>query len=307
MEGERSWPTAVAGTPPREAATWQAPRWYRGRGGAFVLYSVCLTIAFIKPLTRLMVYATQSDYSYIVVVPLIVGYLVVLRDDRQQRPYTTSPAWTTAMVIIGLGALVPEFLWRSTLSFNDGLALLALSFVSLITAGAFLFFGSTWMWNRALPMSFLIFMVPMPDAMRLWLEDASVRGSTEVSAWLFSATGIPYVREEAVFWLPGIQLLVARECSGIHSSWVLFITSLLAAERTLNSTWRRLVLVAFTIPLGLVRNAVRIVFITTLCLKIGPEMIDHPIHRKGGPVFFALSLIPLFFFLYTLRRHDQPR
>jgi hypothetical protein len=33
-------------------------------------------------------------------------------------------------------------------------------------------------------------------------------------------------------------------------------------------------------------------------------MINSPIHRRGGPLFFALSLIPLLLLLWWLRRRD---
>jgi hypothetical protein len=33
-------------------------------------------------------------------------------------------------------------------------------------------------------------------------------------------------------------------------------------------------------------------------------MIDSPIHHRGGPVFFVLSLIPLFLLLWWLRRGE---
>ena len=38
------------------------------------------------------------------------------------------------------------------------------------------------------------------------------------------------MRHGTVFELPGIVLQVAQECSGIRSSWVLLITSLLASH-----------------------------------------------------------------------------
>ena len=87
---------------------------------------------------------------------------------------------------------------------------------------------------------------------------------------------------------------MARECSGIRSTVVLFITSLLASHLFLKSPWRRFVLVAFVIPLAIVRNGFRILVIGLLCVHIGPHMIDSFIHHRGGPIFFVLSLIPLF-------------
>jgi exosortase/archaeosortase family protein len=100
-------------------------------------------------------------------------------------------------------------------------------------------------------------------------------------------------------------LQVAQECSGIRSSWVLFISSLLASHLFLKTHWRQAFLVAFVIPLGILRNGFRILVIGLLCVHVGPEMIDSPIHHRGGPLFFALSMIPLFLLLWWLRRQEQ--
>src|SRR5690348_17808405 len=54
--------------------------------------------------------------------------------------------------------------------------------------------------------------------------------------------------------LPIFTLRVTEECSGIRSSWVLFITSILASHLMLEDRWRRLVLVAFVFPLAIVRK-----------------------------------------------------
>jgi exosortase/archaeosortase family protein len=113
------------------------------------------------------------------------------------------------------------------------------------------------------------------------------------------------VRHGTVFELPGIVLRVAQECSGIRSSWVLFISSLIAAKMFLRSPWRRALLVAFVIPLGIVRNGFRIMVIGLLCVNIGPHMVHSDIHRRGGPLFFALSLLPLSLLVWWLRRREQ--
>ena len=113
------------------------------------------------------------------------------------------------------------------------------------------------------------------------------------------------LRDGTIFQLPGIVIEVAQECSGIRSSWVLFITSILASYLFLQSPWRRVLLVAFVIPLGIARNGFRILVIGLLCVHVGPQMINSVIHRQGGPLFFALSLIPLFLLLWWLRRAER--
>ena len=154
------------------------------------------------------------------------------------------------------------------------------------------------------PLAYLIFMVPMPDAMADALEMASKSATTEVTDLLFHLSGIPFLRSGAIFQLPNITIEVAQECSGIRSSWVLFMTSILAANLFLKTPWRRFALIAFVIPLGILRNAFRILVIGLLCVNVGPQMIHSVIHRRGGPVFFALSLIPLLLALWWLRKGD---
>jgi exosortase C (VPDSG-CTERM-specific) len=188
---------------------------------------------------------------------------------------------------------------------NDRLTLLTLSFLCCLAAGGFFFFGRAWMRAAAFPLAYLIFMVPMPDAMADALELASKSAAAEVANILFHFTGMPFFRSGPVFQLPNITIEVAQECSGIRSSWVLFITSILAANLFLKTPWRRFALVAFVIPLGILRNGFRILVIALLCVNIGPQMIHSLIHRRGGPLFFALSLIPFLLVLWWLRRGDE--
>jgi len=122
---------------------------------------------------------------------------------------------------------------------------------------------------------------------------------------MFSASDLPVWQEGLTFRLPGISLQVAPECSGIHSTVVLFITSVVAGHFFLRSPWKRVVLCLAVIPLALVRNGFRVFVLGELCAHIGPQMIDSPVHRHGGPLFFALSLVPFFVLLYLLRRSER--
>jgi exosortase/archaeosortase family protein len=116
---------------------------------------------------------------------------------------------------------------------------------------------------------------------------------------------MPFLRQQTSFQLPGMPLEVAPECSGIRSTLVLFITSLLAGHLFLRSPWRRAALVLAVIPLALLRNGFRIFSIGQLCVNLGPHMINSPIHKRGGPLFFLLSLVPFFLMLLWLRKSEQ--
>lgn len=86
---------------------------------------------------------------------------------------------------------------------------------------------------------------------------------------------------------------------------ILVASSILAANLFLKTTWRRFVVVAIVIPLGILRNGFRIFVIGLLCVHVGPQMIHSLIHRRGGPLFFVVSLVPLLLVLWLLRKGDE--
>lgn len=271
-------------------------------------FLIVLLAAFGQNLLVLLNYAARSDlYSYILLVPFVSAYLLYLRRDQLPQNYVTDFRLAIASLVIATSVLVFSF-WSNfggrAPADHDRLALLILSFLCWLAAGGFFFFGRDWMRSAAFPLAYLIFMVPMPDPMRDALELASKSASAEVANLLFHLSGTPFLRDGAVFQLPNITIQVAQECSGIRSSLVLLMTSILAANLFLKTSWRRIVLVAFVIPLGILRNGFRILVIGLLCANVGPQMIHSPIHTRGGPVFFVLSLIPFLLLLWWLHKGE---
>jgi exosortase C (VPDSG-CTERM-specific) len=292
---------SAARTPTRQS---RLPR----RFLAFLLFIAGLIAAFARPLASLAIHAAGSElHSHILLIPFVAAYLIYIRRKQLPKKYDSSTGWATVPVLVGLAALIAAWatgFFGRPLSHNDYLALMTLSFICLVAAGGFLVLGRQWMAAAAFPFAFLIFMVPMPDGMADALETASKLASAEAANVFFNMSDIPVFRNKTIFQLPNITIQVAQECSGIRSSWVLVITSLLASNLFLKSTWRRVVLVCFVLPLGIVRNGFRVWVIGALCVYIGPQMIHSMIHHRGGPLFFTLSLIPLFFLLWWLRRGE---
>ena len=277
----------------------------RTRTGWWLGSLAVVTLAFAGPLSRLVLHAIGSDlHLHVPFVPFLVAYLLWEQKQRPAAAYGSSPFWAFALCGVGVVSVLTALSLHDQLSVNDYLALMALAYVSFVAAGGFLFHGEKWMAAQAFPMAFLLFLAPLPDGVVAWLESGSANASAEVSAWFFRVTGTPLLHRGTLLELPGITLEVARECSGIRSSWVLFLTAVLAS-RVLRSPWRRLFLVALVVPLGILRNGFRILVIGLLCVRFGPHMIDSFIHKRGGAIFFALSLVPLSLTLLWLRRRED--
>lgn len=269
-----------------------------------ILFAVLLTLAFSVSLTRLAAHAAVSDlHSHILLVPAVSAYLLYER--RATLPVRGRPSIGLAAPFAVAGGIALALAWVAALSPNDHLAALAFAYVCLLIAGGCYFMGRAWMTAAAFPVGFLLFLVPLPDAVVDALERASMVASAEAAALYFSVAGTPLVRHGTTFELSTITLEVAQECSGIRSSWVLFITSVVASNLFLTSPWRRLFLVLFVIPLGILRNGFRVFVLGMLCVHVGPHMIDTAIHHRGGPIFFVMSLVPLFAVLWWLRRGES--
>jgi exosortase C (VPDSG-CTERM-specific) len=276
------------------------PKPFLSRLRLFVIGSILLIAAFSITLVDLVRYCMSEDlFSYILLIPFVSGFLIsCCREDLEM---THTPAAGKAA---GIGVLAAGLLALSFLSNGSEIAILALRTLAFVfgwIAIAVWALGGRFMGVLVFPAGFLLLMTPLPPEMVVWIEHGLQHASAEVSAWLFPLANIPFYRTGLTFQLPNVSIQVAPECSGIRSSLVLFITSLAAGKLLLEKPWQRAMLTLLVIPLGIFRNAFRIVTLGWLCTHYGPEMIHSPIHHRGGPVFFAISLLPLLAMLVAFR------
>jgi exosortase C (VPDSG-CTERM-specific) len=275
----------------------------------FVMAAGALTLCFSLPLYQLVRFALGSDlFSHIPLIPLVSAYLVWLRRKSLPTRFAPDPAIATIPLIFGALALAGYWLaigLGMKLPTEDRLALTTSSYLLLLLGVGGWIFGRELLKALVFPLAMLVFAVPMPVFLVDGIETFLQHGSAEVVAVLFSLAGTPVFRQDLVFQLPGITLKVAQECSGIHSTLALFITSLLAGHLFLRSPLARTVVTLAVVPLALIRNGFRVFVIGELCVHISPDMIHSYIHRQGGPIFFALSLVPFGLLLAWLRRIEN--
>lgn len=277
----------------------------------FGIFVGVLLAAFSWPLIQWAQFGFITDtYSYILLIPAISAYLAwSKRNDITLRvkydvPFSLVFPVSGGLVLLGYGLARLQG-WSPAL--DNHVSIMIFAFVLFFLGGFIFFLGTRILQALMFPVLFLFFMVPFPTIVTEWMELFFQHTSAEVSFALFNMTGTPVFRQGLVVQLPGIVMEVARECSGIRSSLVLFISSLLAGHVLLRSTWRKVVLGLFVIPLGIFRNALRILTIGLLCVHIGPEMVNSVIHTRGGLLFFVLSLIPFFILLVILKKTETQR
>lgn len=277
----------------------------------FGMLAALVTLAFAWPLLDLVRFAGRSElFSHVFLIPLVSVYLVWLRRGAVRGARLGGSGWAIVPALVAAALLATYWLVmpaRGALAANDYLSVMVSAFLALLLSVALGCLGTDVVRAAAFPLGFLVFMIPWPTAVVDAIETGLQYASAEAANVLFGISGMPFIRDGRTIELPGITIQVAQECSGVRSSYALLITSVLAGHVLLRAGWKRWVLALAVVPLGVVRNGIRIVTIGWLCVHVSPSMIDSPIHRHGGPVFFALSLIPFFLLLLWLRRTEAHR
>ncbi len=268
-----------------------------------------LAILFSPSLVSLARFALQNDlYSYVLIIPAVSLYLIFIQRMRPAGVTGNSRGVGVMLCAIGAMALSGYGLAASSdiaFSMQDSIAITTFSFVALVAGVCGLLLDTGRFRRIVFPLAFLAFMAPLPIAVETGLEHFLQHGSAPPTSFLFHLAGMPVFQHDLVFELPGISIQIAPECSGIRSTLVLFMASLIAGHLFLRSPWKRSILAAVVVPLALARNGFRIFTIGELCVHVGPHMIDSDIHHKGGSIFFALSLAPFFLVLFLLVRSER--
>ncbi len=276
-------------------------------------FAALLTISvaiFWTPLRTIAVLSLNEDrYSHLVLIPMISASLLYLEKARifsQPKDGIGAgfPLLFGAAVIYGLSSL-------ARLGAGTRLSLAILSVVLTWAAIFALCYGSRALRAAAFPLGFLAFMIPFPESVLNWIVHALQSASADVSAVLFHATGMPSFRQGFRFLLPGVEIEVAQECSGIRSTFALVLVSVLAGYVLLRTASRRICFVLAVIPIGIFKNAVRIVTLSYLGVYVDRAYLEGKLHHQyGGLIFSSLSLllvIPLLMLLRKSEAGNEPR
>jgi len=251
----------------------------------------------------------NSLHGYAAAIPAICLWLIWQRAgdyrDLCPRPAT---ALGVVFALLAVGAAAGGWIARETGHITEAWSFVSsqmLGWVFGVWATVFMFLGADAIRRYPFPFAFLLFTVPLPVPAVDGIEVLLQHGSAWAVDTGLRLLNITYARDEYFFWLPGLRFEIATECSGVRSTLVLLIVSILGAHVLLRSPWRQGVIGALIIPLGIARNALRILTLALLSIHVDPRIIDSPLHHRGGPLFFAISLIPLLAVFAWFRKSEQ--
>jgi exosortase len=283
-------------------------RWLTVHDLWFAFFSILSLLPFWMSLKALVSLSLRDDrYSHVLLIPIISAGLVYL----QRKRVFTRPQYnaSTSVPVLTIGILLFGFaqtrLSAPTSNYHLSAVVLAITLVWM--AGFILCYGTRSFRAALFPCLFLLLMIPIPtlalDKIVLVLQEASAITTYAI----FTLLRVPILWQHFRFSLPGVEIEIAEECSGIRSSLALFITSILAGHVFLQSNWRKAIFSLLTIPIVIFKNAVRIVTISCLGVYVDPGFLHGRLHRYGGLPFSLVSLGILLPLLFALQKGESDR
>jgi exosortase len=276
----------------------------------FIAFSFALFVLMAESIRAVIEFAMDTENkhaSQILLIPFISAALVFKERNNIFRNVGYSSLPGTVTMIAGAAIFVAGRTSGADLVEGDYLAVMASS-VLIMWLGGFLFFYGTAAFRAArFPLLFLVFCIPIPNALLERTIAFLQHGSADMTYILLKLTGTPVYREGVVFTLPDLVIEVAPECSGIRSGISLLILSILAGHLMLSSSWKWGILVLATIPILLFKNAARISTLSLLALHVDKAILTSRLHREGGIPFFVLGLVLIYPVLAMLIRSERKK
>ena len=141
------------------------------------------------------------------------------------------------------------------------------------------------------PLFFMLFMVPLPEALVAAVTGPLKSAVSAVSSNLLYQLGYPVGRTGVVMTVGPYQLLVADACAGLNSMFTLEALGMLYMNlmRYTNPT-RNIVLALLLVPTAFAANIVRVMILVLVTYHFGDEAGQGFVHGFAGMVLFLVAL-----------------
>jgi exosortase len=260
----------------------------------FISIFIVLTAIAAPFLHALYNFSSKSGtWSYIPLIPFISIFFMYRSKKEIFHSVGFSFNWGVSITLIGIILYSISTILLQNVASTDSFCLRMISFLIALCGAFILCFGAIAFKKALFPLLFLLFMAPFPIIVEKWVIELFRFGSAEMANIYFSLSGVEFIREGATFHLDNLSINVADECSGIHSGLSLLIVSVIAAKLFLRAPGARVLFVITIVPIGWIKNGMRIATLTLLGNYVNIGFIHGPLHRQGGRPFFIIALILL--------------
>jgi exosortase len=273
-----------------------------------VLSAISLLIWWSPLAASLALALGDNQYTHILLILPVSVTLIYLEWKSSESSAGSHSNLGLVLLVAAVAATVVARLHIFPLRRDEQLSVNMLALVAW-WIGAFLVSFGTRAFQRALfPLCFLLWMVPIPEFLLNPIVRLLQEGSVASARLLFALVGVPAAQDGTQISIPGLTVEVARECSSIRSSLMLVVTTMVLAQMSLRSAWRKALVIAVAIPLSVAKNGLRIFILAMLTTRVDRSFITGRLHHQGGIIYFLIALAAIVLLIWAARRgEDKPR
>lgn len=252
--------------------------------GTVFLAIILLYFPFLQ--TLLTDWERNDDYSHGYFVPVIIGYMIFsLRKDLRQIPLRPNIGGLI-LILCGLMMLLAAKIGAEFFLQRFSLILVLLGVVNFLC-------GSGYLNKLAVPILYLIFMIPMPAIIWNTISFPMQLFGSFLTEKVIYLIGIPVYREGNVLHLAETTLEVVAACSGLRSLVIMFALSSLLVWMSELTPGRKWILFFTAAPVAIIANIIRLTVTAILASEYGSEIAHGFLHDFSGLVTFVVGLLIL--------------
>lgn len=253
---------------------------------AFALLATCLAVLYGPAYLELSrtIWATDEQGHGPIILLVSIWLLYVKRHDVAAAP-NKPVAWLGWPLLLFAMALYALGRSQDIIMFAIG------SQILLIIALFLIFKGPAALKVAWFPIFFMLFMVPLPEALVAAVTSPLKSAVSAVASSLLYQVGYPVGRSGVVMTVGPYQLLVADACAGLNSMFTLEALGMLYMNlmRYTNPA-RNIVLALLLVPTAFVANIVRVMILVLVTYHFGDEAGQGFVHSFAGMVLFMVAL-----------------
>ena len=256
-------------------------------GFLWLFTGLAITLLFFSHLNELhfmvQIWDKFEEYEYGYFVPLVVLYLIhQKRNSLQTIPFTS--AWSGWwIVLIGL-----------TLAMLGKLAVLPalVQYAFILTLAGFALGLMGWAGFKviAIPILFLVFMIPLPSMIHQGLSVHLQLVSSQLGVAFIDLYGIDVLLDGNIIDLGNYKLEVVEACNGLRYLFPLASISFLCAYLFQGVFWKRVVIFLSSMPITILMNSLRLGAVGVMVEYWGIGMAEGFMHDFEGWVVYGACL-----------------
>lgn len=254
---------------------------------ALLLVLFGLLVAYVPEYVELSrtIWRTDEQGHGPIIFVVSLWLLYNLRHTVADLP--TRPATVSALAVLVFGALLyvlgrSQDIWI----FSIGSQIWMLAGLALLFKG--------WRGLRVIwfPLFFMLFMVPLPEALVASITAPLKTAVSYVASNFLYSLGLPVGRSGVMLTVGQYQLLVADACAGLNSMFTLEALGMLYMNlMRYTSVARNVTLALMLVPIAFCANIGRVMILVLVTYFFGDAAGQGFVHGFAGMVLFMLALV----------------